>query len=356
VLAIEGVVRRYPGFELGPVDLDVDDDVLAVLGPSGCGKTTLLSVVAGLVEPDEGRVSLDGRDLTGLPPERRGTAMLFQDGALFPHLTARENVAYAADSPTRVDELAERLEIADVLDQRPRELSGGQRGRVALARAIAADPDVLLLDEPLSNLDAPVARRLRAVMRETLAGLGVPAVYVTHDQREAAAVGDRVAVMRDGEIEQVGRPEAVFERPATPFVAAFTGTRNRLPARVRGDRLQWGDLRLSAPGDQGFEDGAAVWLCVRPEHLVVGEGPDLPAHGDGPDLIAATVTARTFEGDGYALSLDPAGAVETLEAWTRSTRETPVPAVGEGVSVRVPADAVHLLAREPDRARVDDPA
>lgn len=341
MLEIDSVERAYPGFRLGPIELTVEDEVLAVLGPSGCGKTTLLSLVAGLVEPDAGSVSLDGRDLAGLPPEHRGTALLFQDGALFPHLTARENVAYAAADPVRVEDLAGRLEIADVLDRRPAALSGGQRGRVALARALAADPDALLLDEPLSSLDAPVARRLRGVMAETLSDLGVPAVYVTHDQREAAAVGDRVAVMRDGRIEQVGTPESVFERPATPFVAEFTGTRNRLPAIATDNGLRWGEVELEAPAGHGFEAGDAVWCCVRPEHLGLSKDD---GNGDR-DSFAGRVTAQSFEGDGYSLTVEPEETGGTLEAWLPSSRTESPPAVDERVSVRISPEAIHLLAR-----------
>lgn len=341
MLEIESVERTYPGFRLGPIEVAVGDEVLAVLGPSGCGKTTLLSIVAGLVEPDAGSVSLDGRGLAGHPPEHRGTALLFQDGALFPHMTARENIGYAAADSARVEDLAGRLEIGDVLDRRPAALSGGQRGRVALARALAADPDALLLDEPLSSLDAPVARRLRGVMAETLADLGVPAVYVTHDQREAAAVGDRVAVMRDGRIEQVGTPEAVFDRPATPFVAEFTGTRNRLPAEVAADGLRWGDVELEAPAGHGFEAGDAVWCCARPEHLELSRDD-----GNGHrDSVAGHVTARSFEGDGYALTVEPEETDGTLEAWLPSSRTESPPSVDDRVSVRISPESIHLLPR-----------
>ncbi|MFB6256960.1 MAG: ABC transporter ATP-binding protein, partial [Haloplanus sp.] len=158
-LRLDGVTKRYAGFELGPLDLAVADEVLAVLGPSGCGKTTLLWLVAGLTRLDAGTVTLDGRTLDGRPPENRGIGLVFQDGALFSHLTARENIAYAA-TEDRVDDLAATLEIRDLLDRRPPSLSGDERQRVALARTLAADPDALLLDEPLSSLDAPIRRRL----------------------------------------------------------------------------------------------------------------------------------------------------------------------------------------------------
>lgn len=272
MLSIESIERGYAGFDLGPVDLIVEDEVVAVLGPSGCGKTTLLSIVAGLVEPSAGRVELHGAEITGLPPERRGTALLFQDGALFPHLTARENIAYAAPSPDRVDGIAERLEITDVLARRPAALSGGQRSRVALARAIAADPDALLLDEPLGSLDTPVARRLRRVMREVLRDLDAPAIYVTHDQQEALTFADQVTVMDVGRAVQTGSPQELHERPEVPFVGYFIGSpgMNLFDAERDADGLRLGEVRLPLSGEQqeALEpaDGS-LQVGIRPEFV-----------------------------------------------------------------------------------------
>lgn len=228
MLDVSTLEKDYGDFRLGPLDLQVDAEVLAVLGPSGCGKTTLLSLVAGLVAPDGGSMTLGGRLLDGRPPEDRDVGLVFQDGALFPHMTARENVAYPGASQGRVDDLAAMLEIEPVLDRPATALSGGERQRVALARALASDPAVLLLDEPLTNLDAPIRRRLRAQLDALFESLAIPIVYVTHDQRTATALGDRVTVLRDGRIVQSGRAETVFEAPRTAFVARFVGA-NVLP-------------------------------------------------------------------------------------------------------------------------------
>lgn len=352
-LVLSGLRKGYPDFELGPIDLAVDREVLAVLGPSGGGKSTLLQTVAGVVAPDGGGVSLDGRSLDGRPPEDRGTVLLFQDGALFPHLTARENIAYAGADGARVDRLAAALEIGDVLDRPAPALSGGQRQRVALARALAADPGALLLDEPLANLDAPVKRRLRDAMRERLVGADVPVVYVTHDQREAAALGDRVAVLADGVVHQVGPPRAVFERPATPFVAAFTGGENVLRATVRRTEdppvLDWRSVRL--PVDPDVLDPAwgtetAVWVAVRPERL------SLVAPGSGPDagraarpataLLSGHVTSRVYEGDREAVTVQVPAADAALTV-AAPAGDPADPAETTRVQVRVDRSAVHVI-------------
>jgi molybdate/tungstate transport system ATP-binding protein len=301
MLDVTDLRTAYDGFALGPIDLAVEDGVLAVLGPSGCGKTTLLSLVAGLTTPDAGSVTLDGRSLDGRPPEDRDVGLVFQDGALFPHMTARENVADAGAGPDRVAALADRLELSDVLDRPATALSGGERQRVALARSLAADPDALLLDEPLSNLDAPIRRRLRVRLRATFDDLAVPVVHVTHDQRAAAALGDRVAVMRDGQVVQVGPVENVFDRPASPFVARFVGA-NVLPGDVV-DR--------------------AGRVAIRPEHVAL--------RGDHE----ATVLAVVREDATARVTLDVDGTA--VDAFA-----TDPPAVGDTVGVDLPDD--HLVA------------
>jgi molybdate/tungstate transport system ATP-binding protein len=303
-LALDGLVKSYDGFSLGPVDLTIEDEVLSVLGPSGCGKTTLLSTIAGIVAPDAGTVTLDGVDLTGRAPEDRGTVLVFQDGALFPHMTARENIVYAATSPERVEDLAATLEIGDILDQQADTLSGGERQRVALARSLATDPAALLLDEPLANLDAPIKRRLRDELRPLLASLDIPVVYVTHDQHEATAVGDRLAVIEDGTVQQVDTPNEVFAHPATPFVASFTGSVNLFRARVaRTDNslvLAWNDHRLEASGD-GHEVGEEVWFCIRPEYVTIADDNTT----NDWNVFEGIITHRVFEGDDYLVDIAP---------------------------------------------------
>ncbi|WP_256300624.1 ABC transporter ATP-binding protein [Haloarchaeobius salinus] len=311
MLELDSLETRYGDFTFGPVDLTVDEEVLAVLGPSGSGKTTLLSTVAGIVDASGGSVGLDGRDLTGRPPEARGTGVVFQEGALFPHMTARKNVAYAATDAERVDELAGLLEIADVLDRRPGALSGGERQRVALARTLAAEPDALLLDEPLSSLDAPIRRRLRLELHDLFQSLDIPVVYVTHDQRTASALGDRLAVLHDGQVEQVGPSAAVLERPATPFVARFTGSENVLEARVverKADSLllDVGDGRLSTravdPGS-GPAVGETVTVSVHPARLELG--PPSTGTTGRHDRLHGTVRRLVNEGDQYRVVVQP---------------------------------------------------
>ena len=349
-LELDGLATAYDGFAFGPLDLRVDEEVLTVLGPSGSGKTTLLSLVAGLVVPDRGSVTLGGRSLVGRPLEGRRVGLVFQDGALFPHMTARENVAYAAEADERVADLAATLEIEGVLDRRPAALSGGERRRVALARTLAADPDALLLDEPLTSLDEPVRRRLRTELADLFADLGVPVVHVTHDQRVATALGDRVAVLRDGAIAQVGTPADVLRRPATPFVAEFTGSDNVFEATVvasdgevktdgDGARLRVGDLTLDVTATAPA--GTTVTACLRPSWLRVAA----PAAADGgPNAVAGTVTRWANEGDEYRLVVAVNGADLEFVASVRPDRvESLSLSTGADVSLAVPPDHVHLI-------------
>jgi molybdate/tungstate transport system ATP-binding protein len=340
-LELDGVSKSYGGFELGPIELTVENEVLAVLGPSGCGKTTLLSAISGIVAPDAGTVTLNGTVLTGRTPEKRGTVLVFQDGALFPHMTARENVAYAAPSMRRVEELAATLEIEGVFDQRADTLSGGERQRVALARSLAADPAALLLDEPLANLDAPIKRRLRDELRPLLSSLSIPVVYVTHDQREATAIGDRLAVMRDGTIQQRDTPEEVFAHPATPFVASFTGSDNLFQARVAGTDdglvLDWHGRQLEVH-DSGHEVGETVWFCIRPEYVTIA------GETDERNVLAGSVTRRVFEGDDYLVDVAPDGMDDVIQV------KLSPPAYDEfgfadrdRVLVSLETDAIHVI-------------
>ena len=222
-------------------------EILTLLGPSGCGKTTTLRLIAGLEAVDGGTVRLNGKNVTGssfVPPEQRGVGVVFQEFALFPHLTARENVAFgltdhsSAETDHRVDELLELVDLPDQSESYPDELSGGQQQRVALARSLAPEPDILLLDEPFSNLDVDLRVAMREEVRRILKEAGVTAISVTHDQEEALSISDRVAVMSDGHIEQVGKPEAVFQHPESRFVASFLGYASFIPGYVSGDVVQ----------------------------------------------------------------------------------------------------------------------
>lgn len=322
MLVLEHLRKSHGAFRLGPLDLAVGGEVVAVLGPSGCGKTTLLKLVAGLTRADSGSISLDGQRLGSLAPEQRGAALVFQEGTAFPHLSARRNIAYAASSAEEIEPLAELLEIGSLLSRRVRTLSGGERRRVEVARALAADPAVLLLDEPTTGLDALIRRRLRNQLRAALSELDIPVLYVTHDQHEAAAVADRVAVMRDGALHQIGPPAEVFEHPATPFVASFTGNPNVLPVRLHEEpqTVVWNRLRLHVP-DAPLDAGATAWLCIRPEQIrlePLGSGGEdgLPSDASA-NAFEARVEEHVFEGGTYVLSVSLSGAdapARTLEA------------------------------------------
>ena len=325
------------------VSFEVDEgEFFTLVGPSGCGKTTTLRLVAGFEPPTDGSVRFDGREMRGVPPEERSVGVVFQNYALFPHLSVAENVAYGlrfGDPPggeSRDERVASLLDLVDLPEsgeRDPTELSGGQKQRVALARALAPGPDLLLLDEPMSALDARLRERLRMQIKEIQSTLGITTLYVTHDQEEALAVSDRLAVMSDGRIEQVGTPQAVYRRPATRFVAEFVGDNNVFEGRVvavsrsKGTREDdAGDAETSESpveregvekrsGDQTHTaqveaDGAAfeivttravtagdrLTFCVRPEQIAVTGGDS----DDGPETVnalEATVSKTEFLGE-----------------------------------------------------------
>ncbi|MFN3286739.1 MAG: ABC transporter ATP-binding protein, partial [bacterium] len=275
-------------------------EFFTLLGPSGCGKTTLLRIVAGFETPDEGAVWLDGEDITELPPNRRNMGMVFQSYSLFPNMTAEENVEFGlrvrgvppAERARRVGELFELIGLAAARKRYPHQLSGGEQQRVALARALAIEPRVLLLDEPLSALDAQIRVQLREEIRAIQSRLGITTLYVTHDQEEAMAISDRVAVLSRGRVEQVGTPSEIYERPATPFVAGFVGTMNRLEAVVRdGERgyLEYRGLPLRVDAARGLAPGTRVLVLVRPE--VIQLHPPGSAEG-----FKGRVLSRAFGG------------------------------------------------------------
>jgi multiple sugar transport system ATP-binding protein len=287
-IRLDGVSKVFPGGVCALDDLSLtvaDGEFFALLGPSGCGKTTLLRTIAGLETPTSGRLSIGDRDVTALPPGRRDVAMVFQDYALFPHMSVVDNIAYPlkirrvgrGERRARAAETAAGLSLAGLMDRRPAELSGGQQQRVALARAIAGHPQVFLFDEPLSNLDARLRLEARTFLKRLQRDLGVTTVFVTHDQAEALALADRMAVMDAGRIRQLGTPREVFRRPANTFVANFIGSTpmNMLEAVVRGGAVAVGDGLLDLPAEaRGLvAEGEAVVFGVRPEYLTVSAEP-----------------------------------------------------------------------------------
>ena len=297
-----GLHRRFGDVvAVDGVDLDVlPGEMMTVLGPSGCGKTTVLRLIAGLDTPDEGTIDIGGRRVSGagasVPPERRRVGMVFQDVALFPHLSVRDNIGYGLrgdpDREVRIRELLELIDLLDAGERMPYQLSGGMQQRVAVARALAPRPDVVLLDEPFSSLDAALRTQLRGDVREILRAAGTAAVFVTHDQDEAFTLGDRMAVMVRGRIEQVAPPEVVYGEPATPFVATFVGTANLVHAETLDGvtTTRFGAVRLLRLGSPGPAVGRGL-VVLRPEHLDVFEAPDGFA-----DAGAWRVLRRRFTG------------------------------------------------------------
>ncbi len=303
-LSIENLRKTFGGKPvLEDLTLEIDKgEILALLGPSGSGKTTALRLLAGFETPDRGRISVAGEDVTGLPPARRNFGMVFQHYALFPHLTAGENVAFGIESrrtpksdvDRRVAEALKLVELPHLAARKPGEMSGGQQQRVAVARALAPEPRVLLLDEPLSNLDPSLRERTRRELRSAIQRVGITTVLVTHEQEEAFHLGDRIAVIAGGHLQQVGRAEDLYERPATRFVAGFIGRSSALSGAVERSepdgqvdvRLDGGALWRGIALEQ-LPSGARVELITRPEALEF-VGPEAPG------AIAGRVVERRY--------------------------------------------------------------
>jgi putative spermidine/putrescine transport system ATP-binding protein len=304
-IALHGVSKRF-GATTAVDDLSLQiepGELVALVGGSGCGKTTTLRLIAGFERPDAGEIRFDDRVVNDVPPSRRGVGIVFQSYALFPTMTVADNIAFGlrvarwpqAQIRERVGELLALTHLTGLESRYANQLSGGQQQRVALARALARRPEILLLDEPLSALDAKIRLRLRAEIRKIQQDLGVTTLYVTHDQEEALSLADRLAVMRGGRIEQLGRPEDVYGRPRTGFVADFIGVSNFVPCRVisaKDGLVDWDGRRLRA-AIEGIADGATVTLAVRPEKLAVVAAAT-PANGR--NRVEGVVDVVTFLG------------------------------------------------------------
>ncbi|MGE0240294.1 MAG: ABC transporter ATP-binding protein [Parvibaculaceae bacterium] len=343
-LAILGTAKSFGGPNVvDDVSLQLTrGEFVTLLGDSGCGKTTLLRIVAGFTTPDKGRVRLAGEDVTDAPPARRRMGFVFQSYALFPTKTVAQNIGFAlamaarprAETKRRVRDLAGMFEIEPLLERYPHELSGGQQQRVALARALASDPEVLLLDEPMSALDARIRVRLRAEIRGLVDRLGITTLYVTHDQEEALALSDRVAILRQGRIEQIGTPSDVYHRPRTKFVAQFIGASNLIRGRFAASGIEaQGEIWPVAP-EPAVWPGSQVTALYRPEHLEV--------RITGEDGLPGRISGVTFLGSFVRLDIAMASGLHVI-ADRPSLENRDGFAVGMPVKVRPdPRNAVIL--------------
>jgi len=322
-----------------------EGDILCLLGPSGCGKTTLLRLIAGLERPDSGSITFDGRDLAPLPPHRRQFGMMFQEYALFPHKNVFENVAFGLELQRlpqpelkrRVAATLARVGLAGFAARRIAELSGGERQRVALARSLAPQPRLLLLDEPMGALDRALRERLMADLQLILKQVGVTSIMVTHDQAEAFAVADTVAVIHDGQIAQIAPPETLYRRPASPLVARFIGLHNLVAGRVVADGAVATPLGRFPITDAKAARGAPVTLLIRPEAASIA--PVGFADPGGP-VIAVRVTARLFQGQHYLLRTTTENGITLIFTLPNSP---PPPGPGQQVHLRLNPAAMSLV-------------
>jgi putative spermidine/putrescine transport system ATP-binding protein len=334
-LVLDRLVKRFGNqTAVSALSLSVGKgELIGLLGPSGCGKTTTLRMIGGLMPTSEGQIVVGGRNVTSLPPHKRDMGIVFQNYALFPHMTVAQNLSFGlemrgiagAERKQRVQRALEMVRLETFGGRKPRELSGGQQQRVALARALVIEPSILLLDEPLSNLDAHLREEMRNEIRDIQQRLGITAVFVTHDQAEALAICDRIAVMRAGVLEQLGTPFDIYERPANDFVAGFVGRVNRVPATRAGD----GTLRLGGAVVQGSSAGpsGAVTLMIRPHRIRIAA----PLAEQGWNTASATVTRSTFVGDLLSLETELAGARVLVEQHTFAGAVVPRP--GQAVTL-----------------------
>ncbi len=347
-IALEGISFTYPGTSAGVQDVDLvirPGELVAVIGASGCGKSTLLRIIAGFIEPSKGKVILDGKDASGIPPRLRDIGIVFQSYTLFPHMTATENVAYplklrGKDRATRraaALAMLDRVSLSKHADKLPAQLSGGQQQRVALARALVFEPRALLLDEPLSALDAALRVEMRDEIRTLQRDHRIATLHITHDQEEALSMADRVAVMQDGRIVQEGRPRDIYARPANRTIAEFVGHANVWTGRVLGPDLvetSFSPLRTMAHQRAA---GETVAVLVRPERVRVGPAPD------GVNTFSGKVTRDRFLGS--FRRFDFATSSGTLLGETAE--------LGDILTVHIPEEAVQILPENSGSEKAD---
>jgi spermidine/putrescine transport system ATP-binding protein len=348
-----GLTKRFGSFTaVDSIDLDIPaGEFFSLLGPSGCGKTTTLRMVAGFEQPDAGEVRLDGQDMSRTSPARRPVNTVFQSYALFPHLRIRDNVAFGlrrqkvpgGEVSRRVSEALELVQLSQYANRKPAQLSGGQQQRVALARALVLKPSVLLLDEPLGALDAKLRRQLQVELKQLQEQVGITFVYVTHDQEEALTMSDRIAVMNQGRVEQVGRPRDMYEEPLTAYVADFLGVSNLMAATIatrdgEGARVTLGEFELeSVAGDTSVRGEGTV--TIRPERVLLE-----PAGTTGANRVPGMVMRTVYLGATLQVHVQLAsGATLTVLATHQGDEAPPELATGTPVTCYLPAAALRVL-------------
>jgi spermidine/putrescine ABC transporter ATP-binding subunit len=357
-IRFESVTKAYDDtIALAGFDLDiVEGEFLALLGPSGCGKTTALRLVAGFLRPTSGRILIDGCDVSSLPPHKRNAGMVFQDYALFPHMTVADNIAFGLHErgqsgisvTRRVVELLELVKLAGMERRYPGELSGGQQQRIALARALAFDPSVLLMDEPFGALDLKLRDAMQSELVHIQRSLNITTLFVTHDQGEAMAMAHRIAVMNRGCIEQLGSPEEIYNRPKTAFVAEFVGKINLLPASVvESDDartvIDLSGMHLVIPPHPWAKAGTKVFAAVRPESLRLSAAPLTDNQMNQAGFLSGTAAARRFSGSSYMIEVLTAHHGRLLVELRAGDGEF---SENSPVFVRWPAEKTILLDKE----------
>jgi putative spermidine/putrescine transport system ATP-binding protein len=360
-LSLTGIQKQFPGGVMAVADFNLEaarGEFVSFLGPSGCGKTTTLRMIAGFERPTAGTIVVDGTDITDKSPNQRNVGMVFQSYALFPNMTVADNIGFGlkvrkrpkADIARKVAELIEMMHLEGRADRFPWQMSGGQQQRVALARALAIEPEVLLLDEPLSALDAKIRIALRSEIRSIQRQLGITTVYVTHDQEEALSLSDRVVVMSDGHVEQIGTPSEIYNFPTTAFVASFVGTLNLVNAGV----IDPADGRLAIDGQEvrvskaivSYGAGDRVTLAVRPEGISLGPGED------GANQLRGQVQDINFLGSivRIRVRLDGGDRPTVIALDTFNEPHLTLPGLGESAEISFPPEACFVLGAARDES------
>jgi len=356
-LTLDHLTKKFPARDksgqvaaVNDVSLTIEKgEFVTLLGPSGCGKTTTLRLIAGFEFPTSGRIILDGNKIDDTPPNKRDMAMVFQSYAIFPHLSVSENIAYGLEirkfsrneKSEKIAKVVALTKLTGLENRAPNQISGGQQQRVALARALVVEPKVLLFDEPLSNLDAKLREEMRFEIRDLQKRLGITAIYVTHDQQEALVMSDKIAVMSNGRLMQLGSPEEIYERPQNKFVAEFIGLSDFIPARIEAidgktAQVVVGETRLTATAAPGFAAQQSALLFIRPNDVVIVE------NGGDKNILSGTVQQATYLGETMDYRVLVSEELE-LRVQTSGARRY---AIGDHVRLHLPAERLRLIAED----------